>query len=603
MLKVDALNGLPSQAQSVLDGMMHSDASICQKLDYLHNASSKWNWSLADRVEIMHHYNWTSDKISEAYHKYCDQSPTLREPLVGFTANMIPYLDPFEFSPKRSDGTGEGSYGELIDIVKKEVEKLVIERSAGQENPSIRDIAIDAHYGPLFNEMFPSELRGYFMERIREHNRFAEEHNKKAPAREQIPLYDMEKMKKIEALYQKMDGKRFSHFAKNCFPPFTVLDKTLRDKFENAGRDFTAPILSSCGPIPTDPRKVIDWLFEEQAIACTEPMNVMEEKWKRIKPEERQKALAAMKRCFGDAITEEEIKLFLSIEGQVSFFLPYQLLNNYLVKDMVKYVNEAKKKFNEGLGNAGFRAKIYQQTFAKFKAMIVGVQEGKNPIIARAMEEVGFHSTAQQVSMDGSRVFLHRDFFEEEYEVRKLEIKNRLGLPDEEGKAMGIIGTRTRTGQKVYAGSCHGSAKDPKDIFRQIDALQKDFREQQLLYPDMVFVLFVDANPNGKKEEDEFIEGCRERGFKLTAHPKTKLSMRTVTNMHSKSYVPSEGRKDFILVPEWQALEYETVAFGKELKDPLPNLKNPSDHAAVGAVIHPMGSDILSPAQMVPAAG
>jgi hypothetical protein len=266
----------------------------------------------------------------------------------------------------------------------------------------------------------------------------------------------------------------------------------------------------------------------------------------------------------------------------------YQLLNNHLVKDIAKDVNEAKRIFNQTLGSSAFRARIYQQTFAKARAMLVGAQECKNPVFAKLMEEIGFHPTAQQKSSDGSKVFLHTDFFEPDYETLELTVINRLGKVDKEGKAMGVLATRKGTGQKVLAGTCHGSAKDPTDILRQIDALYEKFKELQIQYPDLVFTLFVDANPNDQAEEEAFLLALKTRGLKATSLPTTSLKTRAVTVMHGKSYEEIARRKDFIVVPEWQELEDESIAFAQSLETPLPNLENPSDHGAVGAVIYPI---------------
>ncbi len=518
------------------------------------------------------------------------------EPLIIHTANILGILnDPFEFA---------GDYDPKINAIRQRVFDLVVSPEAWVKHLSKAEIknflwakskneeelstyrnelirqAVDAErgYGPTLSQL----VTPVCVENI----------EKKQKALEQFGFSRSDLFDILYFIERYKDQKVF-HFLRNNPSALLSLDKAVRDQAARNGKRFDLPILGSTklleGTTPDELKlNFLEAVFTPENLNLTQSKDSILQSLKKLDD-------AYLKKFFGLSANSEDLSRLSTPAGQVFFYWMYQSLNLHLISEepqMIAQVNQAKTIFARTLGDSASRANLFKQRLIESNCGLLFTQESDAFVPTVLMENDLFLSVGRQNMKDGTLVILRSDLWESNYDI--VSIDGYEGFHT--GKLNVILATRKNSNQRFLLASCHGNSTRPEDGRLQISLIMEKFRELQS--SDKNLQLFIGIDANTKKEEDVklFKKHLDQLGLISTQVGPTTIKKRMVTAQHSKSCHPAIDEEDYLITlkPEIGGdfhFSHVTVGFNQGKVDtycPLPNMRNPSDHYAVGALMAPI---------------
>lgn len=510
--------------------------------------------------------------------------------LVVFTANILGiFNDPFEF---------EGDYGHEINPTRQAVFELVVSKEALAKNLSsqqIKDllqnnnatqseieeaksllinkaIVQDAQHGPVLSELVPPELISLLQEK-----------------QKTLPSFSEQDLEEILTFINRYGNKRVFRFLRNNPPELLKLDKALRDKSSQEGKDFDIPILSSTAILTGNnglelKQNLFNSLFTEETLSLTKPKNS-------VKLALAQLNTNFLKDYFGENAATEDLQLLSSPAGQTFFFWLYHSLNLHLISqdpDLIDRVNFVKKQFAQILGNSKNRAEIFKEKILKANAGVLFTQESDALIPSLLTQDGSFLPIQGQNPSDGTFVFLRSDLWEPSYEI--VPLAGYEGY--KEGKVSLILATRKGSGDKFLLASGHGHSTKAEDGRLQITLIVDQFHKLQKHYPQLQLLIGIDANTKSDEDVKLFKEHLKALGLIATDVGPTTIKQRMVTSQNSKSGRFAIDEEDYVITLKDGLFVFAnpTIGFKEEKPDldrPLPNLDNQSDHYPVGVQLIP----------------
>jgi len=463
-----------------------------------------------------------------------------------------------------------GDYGPQINGVKAEVSELISGKSTGCKPQTAENIQADLNHGPTLGQLITAPELDEMIYMAAKNG------------------FNVENMMAVKPFFEKYATSRIFYALRRLPTPLTSIDKTLRDRAKETPEGFTLGILSSPAPMIVE-NALTRALLTPEVLACAENAASMKKKlttWQDTKPQFVRAALAGLQACLGNNVTAtlEDFAPFQTPEGQVFLYLIYQRTNTRILTThkpgFIDAINRTKRAFAaSALGNPELRAQTFLQ---KVKNSSVFFTQECDVALRQTFESSHFVSTANQISSDGSFIFLNKNDWENKYEVL---------LNDGEGKAVKIIATRKGVDQRAYLASIHGSAKDANHARTLISEIYADFVERAKKDPTLQLIIGVDANSNTPKDEADLLQLLNQLGLHAAEILVTTTKQRDVSIQHDKVGEEVVARKDYIITLKSHAFKDLTTAFearplSKDTK--LPTIGMPSDHATIGARIVPI---------------
>lgn len=510
--------------------------------------------------------------------------------LIVFTANILGiFNDPFEF---------EGDYGQEVNPIRQAVFELVVSKEALTRNltsQQIKDllqndkatdneiedtrsnlikeaILQDEQYGPLLSELVSPVLISLLQEK-----------------QQTLPSFSEQDLNELLQFINRYGNERVFRFLRNNPPELLKLDKTLRDKASQEGRDFDLPILSSSAILQGDnelelKKNLLNSVFTEETLSLTKPKESISVALSQLRED-------FLKDLLGKDAMTEDLQVFSSAAGQAFFFWLYHSLNLHLISQnpgLIENVNFVKKQFAETLGNSQKRAEIFKEKLLKANAGILFTQESDTLIPSLLTQDGSFLPIQQQNPSDGTFVLLRSDLWEPNYEI--IPLSGYEGY--HEGKISIILATRKESGEKFLLASGHGHSTKAEDGRLQITLIVDKFHELQKQYPNLQLLIGIDANTKSDDDVRLFREHLNSLGLVATNVGPTTIKQRMVTSQNSKSGRFAIDEEDYVITLKNGMFVFAnpTIGFKVEKPDlnrPLPNLDNQSDHYPVGVQLIP----------------
>ncbi len=514
--------------------------------------------------------------------------------LVVFTANILGiFTDPFEF---------EGDYGADVNATRQIVFEAVVSKEAMashlsdfeiQELAGIQEldkdpaflhsyrkllvdqaIESDRKHGPLLSELAPLD--------------FIETLKSKSQELKHVGLNNSD-IDKIASFLERFGEKNIFYFLRHFPAQLLHLDKSLRDQAAQAGQPFDLPILGSTKRLEgknsyTLKLALLHAVFNEENFKLVKDEEFIVQSFVNLSD-------AQMELILGSGATVNDLSVFCSPTGQLFFYWLYHSLNLHLAAAdelMIEKVNEVKACFAESLGNPLHRAQSFKEKLIEANAAVVFTQES-DAIVPQVLTEDGFFLPVdKQNPLDGTYIFLRSDFWEQNYKIIKFDnypgyLKGRLNV---------ILAT-TLDGQKFLLASGHGHSTLAEDGRLQISYVKEKF-DQLLKLPvndGLQLLIGIDANTKSEEDINKLRLHLDSLGLVGTKVGPTTIKRRMVTAQHAKAGIFAVDEEDYLITLKLEnggkfAFENLTVGFKKDKPDvriPLPNIENPSDHYPVGA--------------------
>ncbi|MBS0584770.1 MAG: hypothetical protein JSR76_00520 [Verrucomicrobia bacterium] len=514
--------------------------------------------------------------------------------IVIHTANILGiFTDPFEF---------DGDYGPEVNPTRQHVFALVVSKEALAKNlsdleirekmersaPTEEEVSVykkilvmeaiheEKVYGSLLGKLVTAEL----LQEIKKHQNTLSSRG-----------FTESDFRDIVAFIERYKDQKVFRFLRNTPSELLSLDKALRDKAARDGKIFNLPILGSTkalqGTNGLDLKKnLVTAVFTEETFTLTKPQNSVKEALKKLSD-------SYLREFFGESADTKDLEAFSSPLGQVFFYWMYQALNLELISsnsEMIAQVNKVKDIFAKTLGDPVARANGFKDKLMASDAGLLFTQES-DALVPEALTNDGlFLPIDRQNRQDGTLILLRGDLWESNYEIVSIDGYDGYTA----GRMNLILATRKNSGQQFLLASCHGHSTKSEDGRLQIELIMQKFH--QLNDGSLQLLIGIDANTKTEEDVKLFKEHLERLGLVSTQAGPTTIKKRMVTAQHSKAGRFAIDEEDYLITlkPELGGqFQFSHVAVGfkeesVDIKQPLPNIDNPSDHYPVSAVITPL---------------
>ena len=435
-------------------------------------------------------------------------------------------------------------------------------------------VKVENQRGPTFKELITDEfiaaLRASFPNDLAEIDAFEQGFFKKFPDAHVFPL------------------------TRNCPSKMTAWDKVVNDAVA-AETVERPPVATACCPISENSVEAIQALCTYLANPKLDmKAGKLAEVAGEITKFQNENA-AKIKEYLGEEFAAGDLNVFSTKFGQKLFYAIHHELNRYLIDQepsLIGMLNQYNTEFAATHGNQQTRANTFIDRIEENAFGVVCVQEISAPLVQGLAEN--FWPIDKQGQGKDSAIFLHKELWEEDYEVLEFP-----GYPEKDRKNLSMVVARCKlTGEYFAFASCHGDSQNSEDAKDQLNQVVWAFRELERKHPGIQLEISIDANTKKPGDVAAFIAHAKSLGLECTKAWETCFKLRLAgTVMNPKVAKLDHTAGDFLLTLSQrvgglfqlaeQRLGYKEEQTGNTY---LPNAEYPSDHLPVSATLTRVGA-------------